>query len=145
MRIYIGSDHAGFPLKEILEKFVKNEMKFEIVDLGTFSQESVDYPDIAREVSEKVLENPGAKGILICGTGVGMCIAANKQKGIRAVDAVNEEMAEMSRKHNDANVLCLGGRMLETEFAQKLVKIFLTTEFEKDERHVRRIGKLEAN
>lgn len=143
MRIYIGSDHAGYPLKNVLKDFLEQEFAPEIVDLGTFSEDSVDYPDIAREVSEKVFENPGSFGILSCGTGIGMCIVANKHKGIRAVDAANEHMAEMGRKHNDANVLCLGARMLDPEEAKKIAKKFLMTEFDGDERHARRIKKIE--
>lgn len=144
MRIYIGSDHAGFHLKDVLKTFIQQNVECELLDLGAFSEESVDYPDIAREVAEKVVENPGAFGILICGTGIGMCIAANKHKGIRGVDAMSEQMAEMGRKHNDANVLCLGARILQPEMAQQIVKTFLTTAFEAEERHKRRIGKLEA-
>lgn len=143
MRVYIGSDHAGFHLKEIIKTFLQQNMEAEVVDLGTFSEESVDYPDYAREVCEKIIENGGSFGILICGTGIGMCMAANKHKGIRAVDAINEHMAEMSRKHNDANVLCLGGRMIEPELAKQIAKTFLMTQFENDDRHKRRISKLE--
>lgn len=143
MRIYIGSDHAGFQLKDIIKSFLQQNMEAELIDLGTFSEESVDYPDYAREVCEKIVENEGSYGILICGTGIGMCMAANKHKGIRAVDATSEHMAEMSRKHNDANVLCLGGRMLEPELAKQIAKTFLTTQFENDDRHKRRISKLE--
>ena len=143
MRIYIGSDHAGFHLKDTLKTYIQQNIESELIDLGAFSEESVDYPEIAREVAEKVVENPDSFGILICGTGIGMCIAANKHRGIRAVDATSEHMAEMSRKHNNANVLCLGGRMLQPEMAQQIVKTFLTTSFEAEERHQRRIDKLE--
>lgn len=143
MRIYIGSDHGGYGMKEELVKFLQTE-KHEAVNLGTFSEEAVDYPDIAREVSEKVRENDGSAGILICGTGIGMCIAANRHPGIRAVDAMNEEMAVMSRRHNDANILCLPGRTMEISEAKKIVKIFLETKFDRGERHVRRISKLES-
>lgn len=143
MRVYIGSDHAGFQLKDIIKSFLQQNMEAELIDLGTFSEESVDYPDYAREVCEKITENGGSYGILICGTGIGMCMAANKHKGIRAVDATSEHMAEMSRKHNDANVLCLGGRMLEPELAKQIAKTFLMTQFENDDRHKRRISKLE--
>jgi len=115
----------------------------DVVDLGAFSEDSVDYPDIAREVSEKVLENPGAFGVLICGTGIGMQMTANKLRGIRATVATNENMAEMSRKHNDANVITLGGRTTDLELAKKIVDKFLGTEFEAEERHVRRVGKID--
>ncbi len=130
-------------MKDSLKTFLQQNVESELLDLGAFSEESVDYPDVAREVAGKVNENPGAFGILICGTGIGMCMAANKQKGIRAVDATSEHMAEMSRKHNNANVLCLGGRELQPEMAQQITKIFLTTAFEAEERHLRRIEKME--
>lgn len=130
-------------MKDSLKTFLQQNVESELLDLGAFSEESVDYPDVAREVAGKVNENPGAFGILICGTGIGMCMAANKQKGIRAVDATSEHMAEMSRKHNNANVLCLGGRELQPEMAQQITKIFLMTAFEAEERHLRRIEKME--
>lgn len=145
MRVYIGSDHAGFQLKDIIKSFLQQNMEAEIVDLGAFSEESVDYPDFAREVVEKVVENQGSYGILICGTGIGMCMAANRYRNIRAVDATSEHMAEMSRRHNDANILCLGGRMIEPELAKQIAKTFLTTPFDGEERHKRRILKLEIS
>lgn len=144
MRVYIAADHGGFHLKEMVKSFLQQNMESEIVDLGTFSEESVDYPDFAREVTKNVIANEASYGILICGTGIGMCMAANKYKDIRAVDAVNEHMAEMSRRHNNANVLCLGGRMIEPELAKQIAKTFLTTPFDEDERHKRRISKLEV-
>lgn len=142
MNLYIGSDHAGYSMKNSLKEYLIGA-GHDVVDLGAFSEDSVDYPDIAREVSEKVLENPGAKGVLICGTGIGMQMTANKLKGIRATVATNEGMAEMSRKHNDANVITLGGRTTDLELAKKIVDKFLSTEFENEERHVRRVKKIE--
>lgn len=114
----------------------------DVTDLGCFSTDSIDYPDIAREVAEKVAENPGSRGVLICGTGIGMQIAANKIPGIRATVATDEHMAEMSRKHNDANVITLGGRTTEMEMAKKIVDTFLSTNFENEERHTRRVEKM---
>jgi ribose 5-phosphate isomerase B len=144
MNLYIGSDHAGYSMKNSLKEYLMGE-GHDVVDVGTFSEDSVDYPDIAREVSEKVLENPGAFGVLVCGTGIGMQMTANKLKGIRATVATNENMAEMSRKHNDANVITLGGRTTDLELAKKIVDKFLATEFENEERHVRRVGKIEGS
>ncbi|MFA7278386.1 MAG: ribose 5-phosphate isomerase B [Candidatus Gracilibacteria bacterium] len=142
--IYLGSDHAGYDLKNILKDFLQQELKVEFLDLGVFSTDSMDYPDIAREVAEKVSENQatGDKGILVCGTGTGMCIVANKLDGIRAAPAVNEEMAEMARRHNDANVICLGSRLITPDMAKKLVKIFIETKFDAEERHQRRVDKI---
>lgn len=143
MNLYIGSDHAGYSMKNSLKEYL-SDAGHDVVDLGAFSEESVDYPDIAREVCEKVLENPGAFGVLICGTGIGMQMTANKLKGIRATVATNEGMAEMSRKHNDANVITLGGRTTDLELAKKIVDKFLATSFEAEERHVRRVKKIEG-
>jgi len=143
MNLYIGSDHAGYSMKNSLKEYLIGE-GHDVVDVGAFSEDSVDYPDIAREVSEKVLENPGAFGVLVCGTGIGMQMTANKLKGIRATVATNENMAEMSRKHNDANVITLGGRTTELELAKKIIDKFLATEFENEERHVRRVRKMEG-
>ncbi len=143
--VYLGSDHAGFVLKEELKKYL-HERGFKYVDLGCFSDDPVDYPDVAREVAEKVAEDAAedVKGVLVCGTGLGMCMAANKVKGIRAASMVNENMAEMARRHNNANIACLGGKMVTLEEAKKLLDVFLNTGFDADERHVRRIGKIEG-
>ncbi len=141
MQIYIGSDHGGYEMKGSLKEHLVAG-GHDVTDLGCFSMDSVDYPDIAREVCEKVSENPGARGVLVCGTGIGMQIAANKIPGIRATVATDEHMAEMSRRHNDANVVTLGGRTCEIEMAKKIVDKFMTTDFENEERHVRRVGKI---
>ncbi|MBP9709174.1 MAG: ribose 5-phosphate isomerase B [Oligoflexales bacterium] len=144
MRIYIGSDHGGYKLKNALELHLKESGKFTIIDLGVFEDIPTDYPDIAREVSEKVVENNSSKGILICGSGIGVSMAANKIKGIRAALCTNEYMAEMSRKHNDANVLCMGERVISQEEAFAITDKFFSTDFEVDEeRHVRRVAKIE--
>lgn len=141
--IYIGSDHAGFDAKNELKPFLE-ENNFDVTDLGCFTPDACDYPDIAREVGEKVLEVEGAVGILICGTGIGMSMAANKLHGIRAAVATSEEMGEAARKHNDANVLAMGSRTTSGEDMKKIALKFLRTDFEKDqERHVRRVEKIE--
>ena len=141
--IYIGSDHAGLALKQEIKKHLDSKAQ-KCVDLGVFAVEPpADYPDIAQEVAEKVRENQGAVGILVCGTGVGMCMAANKISGIRAAVCESGQTVELSRKHNNANVLCLGGRVLKPEIAVEFVDIFLNTPFETEERHVRRVEKIE--
>lgn len=141
--IYIGSDHAGFELKQTIKKHLEIQGE-KVVDLGVFAVEPpADYPEIAHEVGEKVRENNGAKGILVCGTGIGMCMAANKINGIRAAVVESPQTVEMSRRHNDSNVLCLGGRVLESKLALQIVDIFLSTPFEKEERHERRVNKID--
>ncbi len=140
--VYLGGDHAAFEAKGKLKEFLEAE-GYHVTDLGTFSEDSIDYPDIAREVGEKVLEHDGAFGILLCGSGVGVCMAANKVRGVRAALANTEELAEMSRKHNNANVLTMGARTTNQDDLNKIALKFLTTAFEKDhERHVRRVKKL---
>ena len=134
--VYIASDHAGFKLKtQLLKIFPK------LADLGTKSSESVDYPDFAHKLTRQVLKNKENVGILICGTGVGMSIAANRMKGIRAGLVGNTKTARLIRKHNDANVLVLPGRFINTNEAKKCVQAFLTTKFESG-RHKRRIKKI---
>ena len=134
--IYISSDHAGFDLKtKLLENFPK------FYDLGTYTKESVDYPDFAHKLTKQVLKSKENVGILICGTGVGMSIAANRKKGIRAGLASNSKIARLIRKHNDANVLVLPGRYMNTSEAKKSIQAFLSTKFESG-RHKKRINKL---
>ncbi len=140
MKIYISSDHGGYNLKGYVKKYV-SESGYEIEDLGTNSEESVDYPDYAEKLCKKVFENK-AKGILICGTGIGMSMSANKMKGIRAALCGNEYLAKMSRRHNNSNVLCLGGRVIGEELACNIVKVWLETDFSKEERHHKRVGKI---
>ena len=145
MKLYIGSDHGGYEMKGQLVEHLKGA-GHDVTDLGCFSEDAIDYPDIAREVSEKVLENPGAFGVLVCGTGIGMQMSANKFKGIRSTVATDENMAEMSRRHNNANILALGGRTTELDVAKGIVDKFLSTDFEEgEERHVRRVGKMEKD
>ena len=134
--IYIASDHAGFKLKsQLLKIFPK------MADLGTKSNESVDYPDFAHKLTRSVLRNKNNVGVLICGTGVGMSIAANRKKGIRAGLVSNIETARLIRQHNDANVLVLPGRFINTIEAKKCVQTFLSTKFESG-RHKKRINKI---
>lgn len=140
-QIYIGSDHGGYELKTKLAEHLKTQ-GHHVVDLGAFEAAPSDYPDIARETAEKVAENPGSFGILACGTGIGMCMAANKVKGIRAANCENDYCVKMARQHNNANILCLGGRVVGIELAKSLADAFLSTKFEEEERHVRRVGKI---
>lgn len=139
--IFVGSDHAGFAAKEALKPYLE-EKGLDVTDLGCFSEEPCDYPDIAREVAEKVLEHQDARGLIICGSGIGVSIAANRFKTVRAVNANTEQLAEMGRKHNNANVLTMGARVIDVETMKKIVDKFLTTEFEGEERHERRVEKL---
>jgi ribose 5-phosphate isomerase B len=143
--VYIGSDHAGFVNKNELKKYL-NETGREVIDLGCFNEESVDYPDIAREVGEKVLETPGSLGVLLCGTGIGMSMAANKLHGIRAALCNDENAAEMARRHNDANIVAMGARTTELDLLKKILEKFLITKFEgtelAGERHLRRVQKM---
>ena len=135
-KLYIASDHAGFALKSKLCDRFKS-----LVDLGTNSEESVDYPDFAYKLTNEVLKDAANLGILICGTGVGMSMAANRVKGIRAGLVSNNEIARLIRQHNNANVLVLPGRFMDEEEAIKSVKIFIETEFEAG-RHQARIDKI---
>lgn len=139
--IYIGSDHGGFDLKETIKKHLeKNNIQYK--DLGPNNLDNNDdYPDYALKVAKEVAKTNG-KGILICGTGIGMCITANKVKGIRAALCYDKETAKLSREHNDANVLCLGGRTTEIKKALKIVDVWLNTDFSSEERHKRRVEKM---
>ena len=143
MKIAVGSDHAGYELKEILVKHLKDR-GYETDDAGTYSTESCDYPDYAKKVAEKIISGEAKTGLLVCGTGIGMSIAANKVKGIRAAVLSDEFSAEATRSHNDANILCLGARVVDEEKAIKLLDIFLDTPFSEGENHKRRISKLES-
>ena len=139
--LYLGADHGGYRLKEFLKKhFDKKRIKY--ADLGTYSEESVDYPDYAYKVTRKVAKEKNSKGILVCGSGIGMCIAANKIRGIRAAVVYDKYSAIMSREHNDANVLCLRGRGVNFKKQTKLADIWLKTKFSNEPRHKRRIAKL---
>lgn len=140
-KIFIASDHAGYELKSKIATFLKDK-NLQIIDLGTdSSHKSVDYPDFAKKLTNELYQDLSAVGILICGSGIGISIAANREKHIRASLCVNEEIARLSRIHNDANVLCLGARFTEESEAFKIVNTFLDTEFEKG-RHIIRVQKL---
>ncbi len=143
MRIAIGSDHAGFNLKQEVLNFLQ-ELGHQVYDAGTYSTESADYPDFAGSVGQMVAKGEADFGILICGTGVGMSIAANKVKGIRAAACYDPFTARMAREHNDANVLCLGAWVIGKGIALEIVRTFLNTEFSGAERHRRRISKIMA-
>ena len=142
MKIVIGSDHAGLELKEELKSLLVTE-GHEITDVGTNSPASVDYPDFGFEAARLVAKGAADRGILVCGTGIGMSIAANKVKGVRAALIHDLYTAIQSRKHNDANVLVLGGRVTGRGLAEEIVKVWLSTEFEGG-RHLGRIKKIEA-
>lgn len=140
--IYIGCDHGGFALKQEIFKYIKEDLAEKIEDLGCYDTSSVDYPDYAEKVCRKVIAE-NAKGILICGTGIGISIAANKIPGIRCALCSEPFSAEMTRRHNNANVLAMGGRTVGTELAKSIVKAFLSTEFEGG-RHQKRLDKISA-
>jgi len=142
MRIVVGADHGGYRLKEEIARFLASE-GYEVEDVGTFDEESTDYPDYAVQVARAVVEGRADLGILVCGTGIGMSVAANKVKGVRAALATDGYMARMAREHNDANVLCLGGRVLGVGSALEIVRAFLGARFAGG-RHARRVGKIEA-
>ncbi len=140
MDVIIGSDHAGFKLKEEIKKF-SQKLGYDVSDYGTNSEQSVDYPDIAEKVASDVVKKKKL-GILICGSGTGVTIAANKIKGARAALCFDEFTAKTSREHNDANILCLAGRDMELAQAKKVAQAWLQSEFTNEERHKRRIEKV---
>ena len=141
IKIALVSDHAGYKLKEILKKKLQDD-HYEVLDLGTHSEESVDYPDFALKMVEALKEKKADKAIAVCGTGAGMSMALNRHQGIRAVLVYSPYTAEMASKHNNANVLVLGGRTTASEVAKNYVDIFLHTAFEEG-RHLRRLNKLD--
>lgn len=141
MLIAIASDHGGFALKETIKEYLR-ERGDKIVDLGTTSEESVDYPIYGKACGEAVASGKAERGIVICGTGIGISIAANKVKGVRCGLCTSVEMAELTRQHNNANVLALGGRTTDPQLALDIVKTFLDTEFEGG-RHKRRTDMLD--
>jgi ribose 5-phosphate isomerase B len=139
--IALGADHGGYELKEHVKAYLAQRKDITVVDYGTDSAESVDYPEYGKKVAEIVASKKADRGIIVCGTGIGISIAANKVKGIRAANCVTPFMAEMSRKHNNANILALGGRILTKDQALEIVKIWLDTPFEGG-RHERRVAQL---
>ena len=144
MRIAIGSDHAGYELKCQLVNYLQHN-NVEVHDMGTFNQDSVDYPDYAVQVCQTLARDNSDFGILICYTGIGMCMAANKFKGIRAALCSDCFSAEATRLHNNANILAMGGRVVGPGLAVKIVDTFLNTPFSEEERHIRRIKQIEED
>ena len=142
IHVWVGSDHGGYDMKVQVVKMLRDDENYEVHDVGPYYQESVDYPYYARLVTDSVSEEESSFGILICGTGVGMSIVANKQRGIRAVLAHNEFVSSMGRRHNDANVLCMGARVIGSSLGLEIVKSFLSAEFEGG-RHERRVNQFE--
>lgn len=142
MKIAIGSDHAGYELKEYIKNNLNSE-EFKITDFGTFSLASVDYPDFAVKVANSIASNENELGILVCGSGVGVSIAANKVKGIRAANVFNPEMAKLAREHNNANILTLGSRFIDQDTALEMANIFLTEPFVGG-RHATRVNKIHS-
>ena len=139
-KIFISSDHAGYRLKEDIKKHLENK-KLNFKDLGPFNDHSVDYPDYAHKLAKKVKVNKNNVGILVCGSGTGMNIAANKHKNIRAAQCFNTKSTKLSRLHNDSNIITLGARLISKKNALKFVSIFLNTNFDGG-RHVKRIKKI---
>lgn len=138
--LYLASDHAGFEMKQqLLTKL--SEANVPYTDLGPFTGDSVDYPDFAHKLAESVLSVPGNRGILLCGSGNGVCITANKHQGIRAALCWTAELAQLARSHNDANVLCIPARFVSYEIGSNMVDEFLQTEFEGG-RHQKRVDKI---
>ena len=142
MKIAIGSDHGGFQLKEHLRKYL-TEKGMEVTDCGTFTSDSCDYPDFAAAVCHEVTQGKAERGVLVCGTGIGVSISANKCHGIRAALCDNVYSAEKSREHNDANVMCLGARVLGVGLAELITDTFFKTDFAGG-RHQRRVDKIMA-
>lgn len=142
MKIAIASDHGGFELKQkMIEYYAKHGIFLD--DLGTNSTESCDYPLIARKMTDAILEKKADLGVLICGTGIGISIAANRVKGIRAAILYNEDVARLTREHNNANIAVFGGRMQKFEDVVKYFDIFMTTDFSEENRHQKRICELD--
>lgn len=142
MNIYVGADHAGFNIKEAVKNMLAN-YNYDIIDLGTNSNARVDYPDFGHKVAQAVLADEGSFGIVICGTGIGISIAANKYKGIRAALCHDDYTAKMARAHNNANILAFGERVVGLGVVESIIDTFLTTPFEGG-RHANRVEKIEV-
>jgi ribose 5-phosphate isomerase B len=140
--IVIGSDHAGFALKEIIKEFLAG-LNVSVSDIGAYSDQSVDYPDFAAKVAQKIASGDFSRGILICGTGIGMSMAANRFPAVRAALCNDLFSAVMSRRHNDANILVMGGRVIGSELAKEIVRAWIETPFEGG-RHQKRIDKMDC-
>lgn len=143
VKISIGADHAGYELKEQIKKYLQQKPEFEITDKGTFSTESVDYPDFAHAVAGDVENKKADNGILICGSANGVAIAANKHNGVRAAICWNEEISKLARQHNNANIICIPARFISTQQAEEMTDVFLHTPFEGG-RHQRRVEKIDC-
>lgn len=143
MRIAIGSDHAGYELKEHLSSWLA-EIGHAVYDLGTHSNEPVDYPDYSASVAKAVLDGRAERGVVVCGSGAGAAIAANKLNGIRAAVAHDTYTAHQMVEHDDVNVLCLGSRVIGQALAEDLVRTFIEAKFTREDRHVRRLGKIRS-
>ena len=142
-RVVIGSDDAGFQYKEILKKQLQNDTNVEsVVDVGVDATSKTPYPDVAIAAAQMIADGKADRALLICGTGLGVAISANKVKGIRAALVWSIETAKLAREHNNANVIAVGGRMHEADFVKQLIDTFIATPFPGDERHVRRIEKV---
>jgi ribose 5-phosphate isomerase B len=142
MKIIVGCDHGGFELKEKILSFLRSA-GYQVDDIGTYSSDSVDYPPYAIKVAEAVARGPADRGILICGSGIGMCMTANRIPGVRAVQASEPYSARMSRRHNDSNVLCLGGRFIGQDMAFEIIDTWLNEVFEGG-RHQRRVDMIDS-
>jgi len=142
MKIALASDHAGFKLKKKVAEWIKEE-GYQLLDFGAYSEERVDYPDYAYPAAESVASGVSDFGILICGSGQGMCMTANKITGIRAAHCHTIELAKLSREHNNANVLCMGGRIIDFETAKEIINTFFMTDFEGG-RHMIRVEKIHS-
>lgn len=143
MRIAVGSDHAGYPLKEHIASWLA-ESGHAVYDLGTHSEDPVDYPDYAASVAQAVLDGRADRGVVICGSGAGASIAANKLQGIRAGVAHDAYTAHQMVEHDDVNILCLGSRVVGQALAEDLIKTFIAAKFSREDRHVRRLDKIRA-
>jgi ribose 5-phosphate isomerase B len=143
MKIALGSDHAGFEMKSFLAEVIR-KAGHEVHDAGAFNEEPSDYPDFARKVAELVASRRAERGVLVCGSGVGASIAANKVPRVRAALCHDTYSAHQGVEHDDLNVLCLGARIIGSELAKELVQAFLSARFSREERHARRLGKIKA-
>ena len=136
--VALGNDHAGTSMKKDISDYL-NQKGYEVINIGTDDAKSVDYPIYAKKVCDLINDKKADCGILICGTGIGMCMAANKEKGIRAAVVSDETSTKLTRLHNDCNVLCLGARIIGLELAKDIVSAFLETDFSNEEKHLKRI------
>lgn len=143
MDIIIGSDHAGFKMKEECRLFLEKEKGLQVLDAGVYDQKSSDYPDIAKKVAMSIVKGDYEKGVLICGSGIGMSIVANRFKGIRAALCHNVYLARLCRQHNNANILAMGGRVIGVGIAIEMLEVFLETPFEGG-RHEKRLGLIDC-